>query len=166
MLSCSQPAPTIVLASLGACAPLALIQVVLGVGVVVFGLVHAGTAISVAGVLAWLVLLARGDRDHVGDPGTVRLGRCSGHWDSVSMSLYEAVWQFGRYPVQLYRAPLQLIFTYVFPIALVATVPVGVLARGDGLAAVPVALATAATACTITALVWRAGLRRYTSATS
>ena len=137
----------------------------LGVGVVVFGLVHAGTAITVAGVLAWLVLLAA---------ATVIMWATRVLFASVvfwafGLSLdvvYEAVWQFGRYPVQLYRAPLQLIFTYVFPIALVATVPVGVLARGDGLAAVPVALATAATACTITALVWRAGLRRYTSATS
>ena len=82
------------------------------------------------------------------------------------LSRRDALWQFGRYPVQIYRPPLQLIFTYVFPVALVATVPVELLAHGGGLFAVPIAIAIAAVACVASGLVWRAGLRRYTSATS
>jgi ABC-2 type transport system permease protein len=160
-----QPAPTIVLASLGTCAPLALIQVALGIGVVAFGLVHAAINITLAGTLAWLVLLMAAT---VIMWATRMLFAAVVFW-AFGLSLdvvYDAIWQFARYPVQLYRPPLQLIFTYVFPVALVATVPVDVLARGGGLIAVPIAIAIAAAACAVTGLVWRAGLRRYTSATS
>jgi ABC-2 type transport system permease protein len=80
--------------------------------------------------------------------------------------VYDALWQFGRYPVQIYRAPLQLIFTYVFPVALISTVPVDALTGGAGLASVLMAIGVAAAACATAGLVWRAGLRRYTSATS
>ena len=160
-----QPAPTILLASLGTCAPLALIQVGLGIGVVGFGLAHAAIAITAVGTLAWLVLLLAAT---VTMWATRVLFATVVFW-ALGLSLdvaYEAIWQFARYPVQLYRSPLQLIFTYVFPVALIATVPTDVLARGGGLAAVPIAIAIGTAACAVTGLVWRAGLRRYTSATS
>jgi len=161
----AQPAPAIFLASLGTCAPLALVQVALGFGVVVFGIVHAGIAVTLTGILAWLALLMAAT---VIMWATRVLLAAVVFW-AFGLSLdvvYDAIWQFARYPVQLYRPQLQLIFTYVFPVALVATVPVEVLARGGGLTAVPIAIAIAAAACTIAGLVWRAGLRRYTSATS
>jgi ABC-2 type transport system permease protein len=160
-----QPAPTILLASLGTYAPLALIQVLLGLGVVVFGLVHAAITVTAVGVLAWLVLLFAAT---VTMWATRVLFATLVFW-ALGLSLdvvYEAIWQFARYPVQLYRSPLQLIFTYVFPVALVATVPVDVLARGGGLVVVPVALGIAGVACAVTGLAWSTGLRRYTSATS
>ena len=160
-----QPAPAILLASLGTCAPLALLQILLGLGVVAFGLVHAGITLTVVGVLAWMVLLLAATAIMWATRvlfATVVFWAFGLNLDVV----YEAIWQFARYPVQLYGTPLQLIFTYVFPVALIATVPVDVLTRGGGLIAVPIALAIAAAACTITGLVWRAGLRRYTSATS
>jgi ABC-2 type transport system permease protein len=160
-----QPAPTIFLASLGTCAPLALIQVALGSGVVVFGIVHAAVAITLAGVLAWLVLLMAAT---VIMWATRMLIAAVVFW-AFGLNLdvvYDAIWQFARYPVQLYRPPLQLIFTYVLPVAFVATVPVEVLARGGGLIVVPIAIAIAAIACLAAGLVWRTGLHRYTSATS
>jgi ABC-2 type transport system permease protein len=160
-----QPAPTILLASLGTCAPLALLQVALGLGVVAFGLAHASIAVTAVGVLGWLVLLFAAT---VTMWATRVLFATLVFW-ALGLNLdvvYEAIWQFARYPVQLYGSSLQLIFTYVFPVALIATVPVDVLARGGGLVAVPIALGTAAAACAVTGLAWSAGLRRYTSATS
>jgi len=160
-----QPAPTIVLASLGTCAPLALMQVALGIGVVVFGVLRTATAITLAGTVAWLVLLMA---------ATVimwatRVFIAAVVFWAFGLSLdvvYDAIWQFARYPVQSYRSPLKLILTYILPVALIATVPVDVLARDGGFIAVPIAIAIAAAACATTGLVWRAGLRRYTSATS
>jgi ABC-2 type transport system permease protein len=160
-----QPAPTIFLASLGSCAPLGLVQVGLGISVVVFGIVHAAIAITPVGILAWLVVLLAAT---VIMWATRVLIAAVVFW-AFGLSLdvvYDAIWQFARYPVQLYHSPLQLIFTYVFPVALVATVPVELLAHGGGLFAVPIAIAIAAAACVASGLVWRAGLRRYTSATS
>jgi ABC-2 type transport system permease protein len=77
---------------------------------------------------------------------------------------YDAAWQFGRYPVQLYRRPLALLFTYALPVGLIATVPAGVLVRGATPAAGAASVAAAAALCGVTAAVWHRGLRRYTSA--
>lgn len=81
---------------------------------------------------------------------------------------YDALWQFARCPIGIYPAALQLLFTYVLPIAFVATVPAEVLLSGDAssFAAVLVALAVSLAACALAWLVWRRALRRYTSATS
>ncbi|MEV6413221.1 ABC-2 family transporter protein [Kribbella sp. NPDC051718] len=160
-----QPAPAILLASLGTYAPLALLQVALGFGVVGYGLAQAAISVTLTGVVAWLILVLTAT---VITWATRVLFSSVVFW-ALGLSLdvvYEAVWQFGRYPVQLYATPLRLLLSYGFPVALVATVPADVLARGGGLVAVPVALAVAAGACAIALCVWRAGLRRYTSATS
>jgi ABC-2 type transport system permease protein len=160
-----QPAPAILLASLGTSAPLALIQVVLGFGVVSYGLAHAAIGITLVGVLAWLVLVLTAT---ILTWATRVLFASVVFW-ALGLSLdvvYEAVWQFARYPVQLYATPMRLLLSYGFPVALVATVPADVLARSGGLVAVPVAVAIAAGVCAITLFAWRAGLRRYTSATS
>lgn len=156
-----QPAPTILLASLGTYAPLALIQVAFGLAVVAV----AASDVTVTAAIAWIVLLLAAT---VAMWASRVLLATVVFW-AFGLSLdvvYEAIWQFARYPVQLYQAQLQLIFTYVFPVALIATIPADVLTRGGGLIAVPIAVAVAAAACVVTALVWRAGLRRYTSATS
>jgi ABC-2 type transport system permease protein len=160
-----QPAPAILLASLGTYAPLALLQVALGFGVVGYGLSQAAVGVTLTGVFAWLVLVVTATMI----TWATRVLFASVVFWALGLSLdvvYEAVWQFGRYPVQLYATPLRLLLSYGFPVALVATVPAEVLARGGGLVAVPVALAVAAGACAIALCVWRSGLRRYTSATS
>ncbi|MDX6252642.1 MAG: viologen exporter family transport system permease protein [Kribbellaceae bacterium] len=160
-----QPAPTIFLATLGTSAPLALVNVVLGGGIVAFGIINAAAGVTFTGVLAWLALLIAATAIMW---ATRALFAAIVFW-AFGLSLdvvYDALWQFGRYPVQIYRAPLQLIFTYVFPVALISTVPVDALTGGAGLASVLMAIGVAAAACATAGLVWRAGLRRYTSATS
>ncbi|MGP3970802.1 ABC transporter permease [Streptomyces sp. 6N223] len=160
-----QPAPAIFLASLGTSAPLALLQVALGLGIVVFGIVHASIAITVGGVAAWLVMILAATVIM----WSTRVILAAVVFWAVGLSLdvvYDAIWQFARYPVQLYRPVLQVIFTYVFPTALVASLPMEVLARGASLIQVPIALGVATASCVVARGVWRAGLRRYTSATS
>jgi ABC-2 type transport system permease protein len=160
-----QPAPAIFLATVGTAAPLALIQVVLGGGVVAFGIVSATTGFTIAGLLAWFAILIAATAIMW---ATRAIFAAIVFW-AFGLSLdvvYDALWQFGRYPVQIYRPPLQLIFTYVFPVAIISTVPVDALTGGGQLRAVSVATATATACCFIAGLVWRAGLRRYTSATS
>lgn len=36
--------------------------------------------------------------------------------------LYGALWQFGRYPVGIYRQPIRFVLTYVLPVAFIATI--------------------------------------------
>jgi ABC-2 type transport system permease protein len=160
-----QPASSIFLASLGTTAPLALLQVGLGAGLVVFGLVHGAIAISAGGFVAWLVMVVA---------ATVimwssRVVLAAVVFWAFGLSLdvvYDAIWQFARYPVQLYRHTLQVILTYLLPTALIATMPADVLARGAGWMSVPIALGVALGSFLIAHVAWDAGLRRYRSATS
>lgn len=156
-----QPAPAVFLASFGAFAPLALIQVGVGLCIVIGGIVQAGLTITAGGVLGWLVVVAA---------ATVvmwatRLMLASVVFWAFGLDLdvlYDAVWQFGRYPASIYSPVLRIAFTYALPVAMIATVPVEALLGGGVVAAV----AVAGGAGGIAWLIWRRGLRRYTSATS
>lgn len=160
-----QPAPAIFLASLGSCAPLALTQSLLGTGLVAVGLHQVGAVPSAPAVLGWLVLLGAGLA--VAWAGRVVLA-CLAFWaPRIQLDIvYNSLWQLARYPVDVYRRPLRLVLTYVVPVALIATLPTATLVRAASLSLVPAAAGLALGAVAAAALVWRAGLRRYASATS
>lgn len=160
-----RPAPSILQASLGSCAPLALTQSVLGLGLAVVGLHAAGTVPSVGAVLGWLVLLGAGLS--VAWAGRLALA-CLAFWaPRIQLDIvYNSLWQLARYPVDVYRRPLRLVLTYVIPVALISTLPTVTLVRAASPYLVPAAIGLALAAIAAAGLVWRAGLRRYTSATS
>lgn len=81
-------------------------------------------------------------------------------------SLFGNVWQLARYPADIYARPLRRVFTYVLPLAVVASAPARVLARPADALLVLGALVTTAAAVLVAILVWRTGLRRYTGASS
>jgi ABC-2 type transport system permease protein len=159
-----QPAPSMFLASLATCTPAALVQVALGIGITAAGIIQAEVALSVAGVAGWLILVVAATVTM----WATRIALASVVFWALGLNLdvlYDAVWQFGRYPVQVYRSTLQSVLTYVVPVALLATVPVDAL-RDGSFVAVPAALIVAAGTSTAAWVIWRRGLRRYTSATS
>src|SRR3712207_720670 len=80
--------------------------------------------------------------------------------------VYGAVWQFGRYPVDIYRQPLRALLTYVVPVAFISTVPARVLTRGSEPVWLFAGLIVGCGAILLVHVVWNAGLRRYTSVTS
>lgn len=157
-----QPAPSLFLASLTTANPLALVQTLLGLGVVVVG---AGRVPSAMGIAAWLLLLV------VGALVTWALGvllACLAFWaPRLELDVfYGAAWQLGRYPVDVYRQPLRSMLTYVLPLTLIATLPAGVLLRDPRPAVVLGSVAGGGFAAVLATGVWRLGLRRYTGATS
>lgn len=159
-----QPAPGLFLASLGSHAPLALIQVALGAGVIGLGLAPIGVP-GASAVLAWLLLIA------VGAAITWALGvllACLAFWaPRLELDvLYGAAWEFARYPVDIYRRPLRLFLTYAFPMAVITTLPTRALVRGADPALLAGGLAAGAVAVGLAIAAWRLGLRRYTGATS
>jgi ABC-2 type transport system permease protein len=81
-------------------------------------------------------------------------------------SLFSNAWQLGRYPGDVYAKPVRLLFTYVLPVALIATVPARALLRPVDPSTVFAALGTSAVAVLLATVVWRQGLKRYTGATS
>jgi ABC-2 type transport system permease protein len=81
--------------------------------------------------------------------------------------LSSALWQCGRYPIQIYRQPIRFALTYLLPLAYIATMPAYVLTHGqDLLASCLVGLLIVGGLVGIVWGLWQAGLRRYSSATS
>lgn len=160
-----RPVPSIFLASLGTCAPLGLLHVVGGVAVLVIGIGRLDAAPTAGAAIAWLLML--GVAVAVAWASRVLLASLAFWAPSVEPGiLYSAVWQFGRYPVTMYRPPLRFALTWVIPISLMGTLPAEALTRGVNpihLIAGPIG---AIGAILVVNVVWRAGLRRYTSATS
>lgn len=160
-----RPVSSLFLASLGSCSPLGLVGVATGAAVLGLGLAELGVAPAASGVAAWLVLLAAAmavtwaSRVLV---ACVTLWAPGAELDVV----YGAVWQFGRYPVSLYRRPLRFVLTWLLPVAFVATFPAAALTRGVRLELLVGGLAVGFGAILLARAVWRRGLRRYTSATS
>lgn len=158
-----QPAPSLFLASLSTAAPLALVETLLGIGVVAVGV--RGDPPGPVGVLAWLLLIA------AGAVVTWALGvllACLAFWaPRLELEVfYSAAWQLGRYPTDVYRRPLRLVLTYVLPLTLIATLPASVLLRDPDPAVIAGAVGAAVFAWALATGLWRLGLRRYTGATS
>ena len=81
-------------------------------------------------------------------------------------TVYAGLWQLGRYPLDVYAPWVRGLLTWVVPVAFVSTFPARALTRGAEPAVLLGGVAAAAGAIAVVGAVWRAGLRRYTSATS
>ncbi len=160
-----QPVPSIILASLGVFAPLSLLQVLIGIAVVIFGLCEIGNMPTLWNVLGWLILLAVGIT--ITWASRVLIASLAFWVPSVSLDvLYGALWQCGRYPVNIYRQPFRFVATYILPVAFIATIPTEMLIRGSNVLLIVSGLLVGVGAIVTTHLMWNIGLRRYTSATS
>jgi ABC-2 type transport system permease protein len=77
-----------------------------------------------------------------------------------------APWTLGRYPIDAYGRVARTLLTYVLPVAFVSTFPARALTRGASSSLLAGGALTAVVMSGGVWLLWRAGLRRYTSATS
>jgi len=160
-----RPIPSIFLASLGTCAPLGLLHVVGGAAGLAIGLGRLGAAPTAGEAMAWLLML--GVAVAVAWASRVLLASLAFWAPSLQPDvLYSAVWQFGRYPVTMYRQPLRFALTCVIPVSLVGTMPAQALTRGVNPIHLIAGTIGAIGAILLVNVAWRAGLRRYTSATS
>ncbi len=83
-----------------------------------------------------------------------------------NVTILQALLDAGRYPVSVYPAWVQIIVTYLVPIAVATTVPLQAL-RGDlSLGRVLIFLAVSVVAAWAASLVWKAGIQRYSGASS
>ncbi|HVE77218.1 MAG TPA: ABC-2 family transporter protein [Gemmatimonadaceae bacterium] len=78
--------------------------------------------------------------------------------------LFDAVFEAARYPVSAYPGVLRFLFLYLVPIAWTTTIPASALVGRLSPAAAAAAAAVGALALVLTRWLWRAALRRYTSA--
>ena len=160
-----KPVPSIFLMSLGSCAPLGLVGVILGCVVVGGGLREIGMLPDLWGVISWLVTITTGVI--LTWASRVLLAIMALWAPALELDvIYNALWQFGRYPISLYHQPFRFALTYVVPVAFIATIPARALVAGVHPLLLLVSGAIGGMAIGLVLLVWRAGLRRYTSATS
>lgn len=160
-----QPAPTLYLASLARSSPLALIQFILGLAVTALGLGNYGQLPTPTAILAWIVTLA------AALAVTWAMGvllACLAFWaPRLQLDVfYGSAWELARYPTDIYRRPLRLVLTYLFPLTLIATIPTTTLLNGPRLLVLAPSIIGVAIACRLAIGCWRLGLRRYTGATS
>lgn len=80
--------------------------------------------------------------------------------------LLRPVVQLARFPAALYPGWLKLLLTWVAPVGVITTVPAQILLHGISLPMLSAAGALAVGALIATNLLFRAGLRRYASASS
>ncbi len=80
--------------------------------------------------------------------------------------IFDALFQMARYPVGLYPGWLRLVLTWIVPVGLITTVPAQALAGTLPPWMLPASLAVALALLAGASLLFRAGLRRYASASS
>ncbi|MFI5735134.1 ABC transporter permease [Kribbella sp. NPDC051587] len=161
----TQPAPSIFLATLASASPLALMQSAAGVSLLIPSVMRLATPPTPVQILLWLALVAAAA---VVMWATRSILAAAAFW-SLGFSLdetYDAAWQIGRYPTSLLQNPLRFLFTYIIPVAFIATVPTGVLTGKLHLFWGPIGILCAIAAGTLAIRFWRYSLRHYASATS
>lgn len=139
-------------------------DVILGLGLAGYAIARLGRTPSVFDVLAFVVTLGAA----VAVVYAIWVALMSlAFWfvavENLSV-LFDAVYEAARYPVSAYPGALRFLFVYLIPIAWTTTIPASALTGrlGPGLAAG--AAAVGIIAIVLTRLMWRAALRRYTSA--
>ncbi len=160
-----QPAPSLFLASLSSHSPVSLTRAVLGLAVIGGGIADFGQLPTIAGLLTWLLLLAT---------GTVimwSLGvlvSCLAFWaPRLQLDiLFGSALDLARYPVDIYSRPLRIVLTYLFPMAVVTTLPTAALLRGPTLTSTAASVAAGVGIAALAIGAWSVGVRRYTGATS
>lgn len=78
--------------------------------------------------------------------------------------LFDALYEAARFPVSAYPDPLRFLFLYLLPIAWITTIPASALTGRAGWPTALLAAGIAALALGLARLIWRAALKRYTSA--
>jgi ABC-2 type transport system permease protein len=145
--------------------PLALIDLVLGVGVLLSAAWQLGSSLSLANLLTFLVTL---------DAGLFLLYAillvfaALVFWSPGFLFtwLFNGFFQMARYPVGLYPRWVQLVLTWVIPVGMITTVPAESLTGNLSPALMGGSLILAVLLTLGASILFRLALRRYTSASS
>jgi ABC-2 type transport system permease protein len=145
--------------------PLALIDLLLGLGVVGAAVSQLRLSLSPTNLLAFLASLAAGV--------TILYAILLAFSALVLWSpgflftwLFDALFQMARYPVGLYPDWLRLILTWVIPVGIMTTVPAQALAGDLSVKMLAGGIAVALVTFIGASALFRVGLRRYASASS
>jgi ABC-2 type transport system permease protein len=138
----------------------------LGISLIVAGISMSGGSTSVVNTLLFVLLMLSGSAI-IYSLWIVMIAFT--FWFTKfdnNVTILQALLEAGRYPATVYPAWLRLIVTFVIPIAVATTVPLQAL-RGDLTPwQIAVFLGVSATSVFVASRVWRAGLKKYSGASS
>ncbi|HET9872858.1 MAG TPA: ABC-2 family transporter protein [Propionibacteriaceae bacterium] len=163
----TKPADSQLLASSQVVAPQAVTDVVVGVGVISFGLTRIGVGLDVASVALFLATLVAGFAIVYGF--LLMLSTCA-FWfvklDNILVIFQALFGNAGRWPVTIFPGGLRLVLTFVVPIAFAVTVPAqAITGQLTGSGAV-LSIGVAVLFLVASRLFWFFALRRYTGASA
>jgi ABC-2 type transport system permease protein len=162
-----KPADSQLLASTQVVAPQATTDVLVGVGVIAFGMSRIGVSLSVVDVALFLVMLLSGLV--IVYSFLLLLATCA-FWfvklDNVLVIFQALFGNAGRWPVTIFPPWLRAFLTFVVPVAFAVTVPAQALTSQLGLTSAVLAVAVAIGFFTASRVFWLVALRRYTGASA
>jgi ABC-2 type transport system permease protein len=160
-----RPVGTQFLASFRHWRPLALFDLLLGAGVLVAAVVQLEHTLAIHQLLAFLVTLSVGALVVY---AILLTFTALAFWSPGFLFtwVFGGIFQMARYPVGLYPGGLRLVLTWVVPVGVITTVPAQALTGDLTLPMFAGALVFAAVLVIGASILFRAGLRRYASASS
>ena len=160
-----RPRGTQLLVSVARWAPLAVGEVIIGGVVVTSALASLGSDLSAWQIFIFIYAVIVG----VSVLYSLTMSLASlmfRNADFLFTWLLRPVVQLARFPAALYPGWLKLVLTWVVPVGVLTTVPAQVLLDGVSLPMLSAASVLAIAGLVATRLLFRAGLRRYASASS
>jgi ABC-2 type transport system permease protein len=145
--------------------PLALIDLVLGLGVLGTAATLMRAALSLETLVSFLIALAAG----LTTMYAILLAFSALVLWSPSFLftwVFNALFQMARYPVGLYPGWLRLVLTWVIPVGIMTTVPAQALSGDLSMGVLAGSMTLAITFLIGASALFRSGLRRYASASS
>lgn len=142
------------------------VDVLIGVGVIVYALAHLPHAVTLDRLLLFLVLLGCAA---VMLYSLVMLLITSAFWFVQLENVMELLFTFyeaGRFPVTIFPAWMRLVLTFVVPIAFITTVPAAVVLGRLNAEFVLYSIGIAALLFLACTAYWRFAVRHYSSASS
>ncbi len=162
-----KPADSQLLASVQTVAPQAATDVVVGAGVIIFGMTRLGFALGPLDVLLFVVMLLAGLV--IVYSFLLLLATCA-FWfvklDNVLVIFQSLFGNAGRWPVTIFPPGLRVFLTFAVPVAFAVTVPAQALTGQLGAGTALLALAVAAGFAVASRLFWLYALRHYTGASA
>ena len=143
-----------------------LADILLGLGVSAYALLHLGRFPSGLQILAFLVTFVAAAL--VVYAIWVTLMSLAFWFVSVEniATLFDAVFEGARYPVSAYPAALRFVFFYLLPVAWTTTIPASALTGRLSLTTAVIAAGVGVAALVFSRILWKAAIRHYTGASS
>lgn len=143
-----------------------LFDMALGVGVIVVALISGGVTVGPAHILAALLTLFSGTL--IVYSFYLMLATCAFWFIKIEniLVIFMSMYQAGRWPVGIYPQMLQIILTFLVPVAFAVTVPAEALVGRMNVGGLLLSTLLALILLTVARWFWRFGVRHYAGASA